>query len=117
MARAGGAFLTIENTGDTPDRLLKAASPVAARTEVHTVIKEGDVMRMREVQAIELAPKSKTELKPGGYHIMLMELAAPLKAGDRFPLTLVFEKAGAVTVDIVVEKMSGPAPDHGRVKH
>jgi copper(I)-binding protein len=84
---------------------------------VHTVIKDGDVMRMREVQAIELAPGSKTELKPGGYHIMLMDLAGPLKAGDRFPLTLVFEKAGEITVHIMVEKMSGPAPDHGKMKH
>jgi copper(I)-binding protein len=117
MARAGGAFLSIENTGDAADRLLRASSPVAARTEVHTVIKDGDVMRMREVPAIDLPAKSTTELKPGGYHVMLMELKAPLKAGDRFPLTLVFEKAGALTVEIVVEKMSGPAPDHGKMKH
>jgi len=117
MARAGGAFMSIENTGDTADKLLKAASPMAARVEVHTVIREGDVMRMREVPALELAPKSTTELKPGGYHIMMMELKAPLKVGDRFPLTLTFEKAGPVTIDIVVEKMSGPAPDHGKMKH
>lgn len=117
MARAGGAFMTIENTGGTPDRLLKAASPVAARTEVHTVIQDGDVMRMREVPALDLAPKSKVELKPGGYHVMLMELKAPLKAGDRFPLTLTFEKAGTVTVDITVEKLAGPTPDHGTMKH
>jgi len=117
MARAGGAFMTIENTGGTPDRLLKAASPVAARTEVHTVIQDGDVMRMREVPALDLAPKSKVELKPGGYHVMLMDLKAPLKAGDRFPLTLTFEKAGAITVEITVEKLAGPAPDHGTMKH
>lgn len=117
MARAGGAFLKIENTGDAPDRLLKASSPMAARTEVHTVIREGDVMRMREVSAVDLAPKSTTELKPGGYHIMLMELAGPLKAGDRFPMTLVFEKAGSITVEILVEKMAGPAHDHGKMKH
>lgn len=117
MARAGGAFMTIENTGGTSDRLLKAASPVAARTEVHTVIQDGDVMRMREVPALDLAPKSKVELKPGGYHVMLMELKAPLKAGDRFPLTLTFEKAGTITVEITVEKLTGPAPDHGTMKH
>lgn len=117
MARAGGAFMSIENTGGAPDRLLKASSPVAARTEVHTVIQDGDVMRMREVPALDLAPKSKTELKPGGYHVMLMDLKAPLKAGDRFPLTLTFEKAGNITIDIVVEKLSGPAPDHGKTKH
>ena len=117
MARAGGAFLKIENTGDAPDRLLKASTPMAARAEVHTVIREGDVMRMREVAAIDLAPKSTTELKPGSYHIMLMELAGPLKAGDRFPMTLVFEKAGSITVEILVEKMSGPAHDHGKMKH
>ncbi|MCW5745685.1 MAG: copper chaperone PCu(A)C [Alphaproteobacteria bacterium] len=117
MARAGGAFMTIENKGGTPDKLLRARSPVAARTEVHTVIRDGDVMRMREVPAIELAPNSKVELKPGGYHVMLMELKAPLKAGDKFPLTLTFEKAGEITVDIVVEKLSGPQTDHGKMKH
>ncbi len=116
-ARAGGAFMNIENTGDTADKLLRAATPMAARVEVHTVIREGDVMRMREVPALELAPRSRVELKPGGYHIMLMELKVPLKLGDRFPLTLTFEKAGPVTIDIVVEKMSGPAPDHGKMKH
>jgi copper(I)-binding protein len=90
---------------------------MATRAEVHTVIREGDVMRMREVTAIDLAPKSTTELKPGSYHIMLMELAGPLKAGDRFPLTLVFEKAGSITVEVQVEKIAGPAPDHGKMKH
>jgi copper(I)-binding protein len=117
MARSGGAFLTIENTGNTPDKLLKAASPMAAHTQVHTVTMEGDVMRMREVPAIELAPKSTTELKPGGYHIMLMELSGPLKAGDKFPLTLVFEKAGTITVDVMVEKASMPMPGHDKMKH
>ena len=117
MARAGGAFLVIENTGDTADRLLKATSPAAGRTEVHSVTMDGNVMRMREVEAIDLAAKSKVELKPGGYHIMLMELKAPLKAGDKFPLTLTFEKAGDVTVEIVVEKMAGPPAGHGGMKH
>jgi copper(I)-binding protein len=117
MARSGGAFLVIENAGDTPDRLLKASSPAAARTEVHSVTMDGNVMRMREVEAIELAAKSRVELKPGGYHIMLMELKAPLKAGDKFPLTLTFEKAGNVTVEIVVEKLAGPPAGHGGMKH
>lgn len=117
MARAGGAFMIIENAGAAVDRLLGASSPVAARTEVHMVIQDGDVMRMREVPALELAPQSRTELKPGGYHVMLMELKAPLKAGDRFPLTLNFEKAGPLTVEVLVEKLSGPASDHGKMKH
>ena len=117
MARAGGAFMNIENTGDSADKLLGATSPMAGRVEVHTVIREGDVMRMREVPVLDLAPKSRTELKPGGYHIMLMDLKAPLKVGDRFPMTLTFDKAGSITIDIVVEKMSGPAPDHGKMKH
>jgi copper(I)-binding protein len=117
MARAGGAFLVIENAGDTPDRLLKASSPAASRTEVHSVTMDGNVMRMREVEAIEVAAKSKVELKPGGYHIMLMELKAPLKAGDTFPLTLTFEQAGDVTVEIMVEKMTGPPAGHGGMKH
>ncbi|QQS14797.1 MAG: copper chaperone PCu(A)C [Rhodospirillales bacterium] len=112
MARAGAAFMVIENAGGGADRLVKASSPVAARTEIHTMIKDGDVMRMREVPAIDLAPRAKVELKPGGFHVMLMELKAPLKAGDKVPVTLTFEKAGAITIEVLVEKMSGPPAVH-----
>ncbi|WP_374445352.1 copper chaperone PCu(A)C [Stella sp.] len=112
-ARNGAAYLTIENRAAAPDRLLSAAAPVAGTVELHTVVKDGDVMRMRPVATIEIAAGATQKLQPGGYHIMLIDLKAPLKAGDRFPLDLTFEKAGRRQVEVVV----GTAPAAGHGKH
>lgn len=112
-ARAGGAYMTIVNSGATADRLLRAESSVAARTELHTVIKEGDVMRMREVPGIDVPANGKATLAPGGFHLMLMELKAPLKAGDTTAITLVFEKAGRIEVAVpIVPLGAAPAGEH-----
>jgi copper(I)-binding protein len=112
-ARAGGAYMTIVNGGSTPDRLLRAESAVAARVELHTVIKDGDVMRMREVPGIDVPANGKAMLAPGGFHIMLMELKAPLKAGDTAAMTLVFEKAGRVEVAVPILPLgAAPAGEH-----
>lgn len=101
---AGGAYLTIENKGKSADKLIAAASPVAKTVEIHTMSMEGDVMKMRAVPGIELKPSEKVEMKPGqGYHVMLIGLKQPLKAGDKFPLTLTFEKAGKTEVSVTVE--------------
>jgi copper(I)-binding protein len=112
-ARAGGAYMTIVNGGSAADRLLRAESTVAARVELHTVIKEGDVMRMREVPGIDVPANGKAMLAPGGFHIMLMELKAPLKAGDTAAITLVFEKAGRVEVAVPILPLgAAPAGEH-----
>jgi len=112
-ARAGGAFMTIVNSGATADRLLRAESSVAQRVELHTVIKEGDVMRMREVPAIDVPANGKATLAPGGFHVMLMELKAPLKAGDTAAITLVFEKAGRIEVAVPILPLGAqPAGEH-----
>jgi periplasmic copper chaperone A len=112
-ARAGGAFMTIVNTGATADRLLRVETSVAARAELHTVIMEGDVMRMREVPGIDVPANGKATLAPGGFHVMLMELKAPLKAGDTAPITLVFEKAGRVEVAVPILPLgSEPGMQH-----
>ncbi|MGE0658224.1 MAG: copper chaperone PCu(A)C [Reyranellaceae bacterium] len=113
----GGAFLSIENKGATADRLVSAASPVAKTVEIHNHIKDGDVMRMRAVDGIDLPAGGKVELKPGGYHIMLMGLSKPLKEGERFPVTLQFEKAGKIDVEIAVDKPGASEPAHGQHKH
>ena len=99
---AGGGFLKLENKGGD-DRLLSASAGVSSAVELHSMSMEGDVMRMRQVDAIELPAGKTVELKPGGLHVMFMGLKAPLKAGDSFPLKLKFEKAGEVTVDVKVE--------------
>ena len=98
----GGGFLKLENKGDT-DRLLSASASVSGSVELHTMSMDGDVMRMRQLDAIDLPAGKTVELKPGGLHIMFMGLKAPLKAGDSFPLKLKFEKAGEVTVEVKVE--------------
>lgn len=112
--RNGAAFLTVENHGTEADRLLSAATPAAATAELHTHMMDSDgVMKMRQVEAIELAPGSAVELAPGGYHIMLMGLAAPLEEGTTFPLTLRFEHAGEVTVEVVVGAIAAMGHDAG----
>lgn len=103
-AQNGSAYFAVRNTGAQPDRLLSAASTVAARTELHTNIDDNGVMKMRQVPAIEVPAGGEAVLKPGGLHVMLMGLKAPLAEGQKFPLTLTFERAGTVTVDVTVGK-------------
>jgi periplasmic copper chaperone A len=103
--RAGGAYVTIENKGKNADKLVGASSPVAKSVEIHTMTMDGNVMKMREVGQIELPASGRVEMKPGdGYHLMLMGLQQSLKAGDRFPMTLVFEKAGKAEVMVKVQE-------------
>lgn len=106
---AGGAFLKIENRGQAADKLLAARSDVAASTELHSMTMDGHVMRMREISELALPAGQTVELKPGGFHIMFTGLKAPLKSGDRVPLTLKFERAGEVTVEVKVEPPAAPA--------
>lgn len=110
---AGGAYLSIRNAGTAGDKLVSASADVSKSVELHEMKMEGDVMRMREVSAVEVPAGKAVELKPGGLHIMLMGLKAPLKQGEKFPLKLKFEKAGEVTVTVNVE---GPGASHD-MKH
>ncbi len=104
-AKAGGAYVSLMNHGPA-DRLIDARGDIAKRVEIHEHIKDGDVMKMRRVEAgIELPADGAIEMKPGGYHVMLMGLNAPLVAGETFPVTLVFESGREITVDVpVVER-------------
>lgn len=111
----GAVYLSVTATGAAPDRLVAAATPRAAKAELHTQIMDGDVMKMRALSAIEINPGEPTMLKPGGMHIMLVGLTAPLREKDRFPLTLTFEKAGKVEVEVLVE--SAGARDAGHDAH
>ena len=101
----GGAFLKIKG-GAASDRLLSASAGVAKMVELHTMEMEGNVMRMRALEGIEVPAGKAVELKPGGMHLMLMGLTQPLKSGSSFPLTLKFAKAGEVKVEVKV--MSQP---------
>ena len=104
-ARAGGAFFVILNAGTTADKLVSAASPAAGAVELHQMAMDGGVMKMRAMPSMEIPPGGKLELKPGGYHLMMLDLKQPLKAGDKVPLTLTFEKAGSFDIIIDVEAM------------
>ena len=107
---AGGGFLKIVG-GAAADRLVAASAGVSHRVELHTMTMDGNIMRMREIDAIDVPAGQTVELKPGGLHVMFMELKAPLKNGSSFPLTLRFEKGGEVTVQMTV--MTQPAPAGG----
>ena len=101
------AYMTLEIAGEAPDRLVGSSSPVAERAELHTHIMDGGVARMRPVDAVEVAPGAPTVLAPGGLHIMLIGLRQKLAPGDSVPLTLVFEQAGAITIEAPVRAMAG----------
>jgi hypothetical protein len=116
VAANGAAYMTISTAGSEADQLVAATSPVADKVELHTHIVEGDVMRMRPVKAIDVNIGEPAVLKPGGLHVMLIGLKGPLKQGERFPLTLTFEKAGSVTVDVDVEAI-GAATSRGARGH
>ena len=112
-APAGGGFLKITNTGTTPDRLISASSPAAGLVQVHEMKMDGSVMRMREVEkGLEIPAGGSVTLAPGGYHLMMMELKGALKQGSKVPVTLVFEKAGKIDVQLSVEGLGATQPSH-----
>ncbi len=109
---ATGAFLVIDAA--EPVSLVGARSPVAASAQVHEMAMEGTVMKMRPAPAVRIEPGHRLELKPGGYHIMLMGVRSPLKAGERVPLSLEFERAdgGRIRVETQAEvrELNAAAP-------
>jgi periplasmic copper chaperone A len=112
--KATGAFMTLTSSGDA--KLISVSSPVAGVVEVHEMAMEGDVMRMRAVSDLSLPAGKAVDLKPGGYHVMLMGLKQPLKAGDTVPVTLVVEgkdqKRETIEVQAPVRALSGQMMQH-----
>jgi len=100
----GATYLTMTNKGP-PDRLVGVTAPIAASAELHETTRENGVMKMRPVEGLTLATDQPVTLAPGGYHVMLMGLKHPLKAGEDFPLTLSFEHAQPITVTVKVEAL------------
>ena len=106
-AKVGGGYLSIENTGPVADRLVAVSVPFAARSEIHEMAVKDGIMTMRPLdQGVEVPAGAKVEFKPGGYHIMFMELKQPLKQGDSMKGTLTFEKAGTVDVEFKVDSIA-----------
>jgi copper(I)-binding protein len=120
-AKIGGGYLTVTNNGGAPDRLVSATTNVADHVEIHEMAMANNVMTMRKLDNGVAVPPGKTvAFAPGGYHLMLMGLKAPLKEGDRVKATLTFEKAGPIEVTINVEGIGAqhpaPADDHSKHK-
>ncbi|MBL8807855.1 MAG: copper chaperone PCu(A)C [Rhodospirillales bacterium] len=120
-AKTGAGYVRIVNHSDKAERLVSATSPVAGRVELHEMATVNNVMQMRPLpRGIDIKGKETVELKPGGLHIMFLDLKQPLVAGKKVPLTLKFEREGEVTVEIEVRDMRGNAPaqgGHGQHKH
>ena len=108
----GGGYFRIDG-GPTADRLLAVSADIAQSVELHTMRMDGDVMRMRQLDSVDVPAKQSVEFKPGGMHVMLIGLKTPLKVGNNFPMTLRFEKAGSVSVNVRVL----PAPPVSEHKH
>jgi periplasmic copper chaperone A len=116
-AKTGGGFLTIENKGSVADRLVAVSGDFAGKIEVHEMAVKDGVMTMRPLEnGLTIEPGKTVKLAPGGYHLMMLDLKAPLKRGDKLPVTLQFEKAGtvAVTLDVQGVGAKGPAANSGK---
>jgi periplasmic copper chaperone A len=114
-SKIAAGYLTITNNGKTADKLVSVSAPSAKQVEVHEMAMKDGVMTMRPIPGgIAIGSGKSIKLTPGGLHMMFMNIAAPLKQGDSFPATLVFEKAGAVEVMFAVQGMGarGPSAPH-----
>jgi periplasmic copper chaperone A len=105
-------YMTVINDGQDTDRLLGATTPMAEKVELHSNTNDNGVMKMRELSSIEIVAGNKVALKPGGTHAMLVGLKQLLVAGQSFPLTLEFEKAGKIDVTVSVEKVGAMEHQH-----
>jgi copper(I)-binding protein len=112
-SRPAAAYMQIHNTGAADDMLTGAASPIAGRVEIHESKMEGGVMKMRPATPLPIPAGEDVMLKPGGYHVMLMQLEQPLNEGDSVQIELTFSKAGAVTLEVPVRKAGATDSGHG----
>lgn len=101
-AMATAAFMTIRNTGPREVRVVKASNPASRITELHTHLNEGGVMKMRQVKDIPVPPGGAALLKPGGLHVMLIEMKSPLKEGDTVPITLGLDDGSSKEISVPV---------------
>lgn len=112
VAKAGVAYVSVMNHGATADRLVSITTTAATGAELHTTVMEGDVMKMETVGPLDVPPMATVEMKPGGLHVMLTGLKAPLKEGQKIELILTFEKAGEVRVAVPVGAVAAGTHDH-----
>lgn len=110
-AKVGGAYLELKAQAGAGDRLLSASSPAAGAVEIHEHVNDGGVMRMRRIDGLAVPAGRSVTMKPGSYHLMMMDLKQPLKQGDKVQLTLTFEKAGTLSVEGPIAPLGAMAGD------
>ena len=110
-AASGAGYMTLTNNGTTPDRVNCVSSDVSAQCQIHTMTMEDGVMKMRPVEGgLEIKPGETITLKPGGFHMMLLDLKHPLEQGQNVKATLKFDHAGTVDVEYPIVAIGAPAP-------
>ena len=117
-AKIAGGYLTVENKGSAPDRLVGGVGDNIGKVEIHEMAMNNGVMKMRPLDnGLAIEPGKTVKLAPGGYHLMLMDLKQPFKAGEKVPVTLEFEKAGKVAVSLDVQAVGAQSPSGGDANH
>ena len=111
-AKVAAGYLEIRNNGKQADRLLSASTPVAKKVEMHVTERAGEVAKMRQLRVFEVPPRERLTLEPNGAHLMLVGIVQPLKKGERFPMTLRFERAGEIEVQFEVQEMGSRHSRH-----
>ena len=111
-AKVAVGYMEIRNNGAQPERLLSATTSVAQRVEMHITQRDGEVMKMRQVKAFEIPARERYALRPGGSHLMLVDITRPLKKGERFTMTLRFERAGELELELEVQELGSRHPRH-----
>ncbi|CAD5109799.1 copper chaperone PCu(A)C [Zestomonas carbonaria] len=112
-APTAAAYFAVQNKGAEADRLLGVDTPAAGKAELHEHVHAGEMMKMQQVQSVEIPAGGEARFAPGGYHVMLFDLEKQYRDGERFPMTLHFEKAGDVAVEVVVQKEAPADKGHG----
>jgi len=117
-AKVGGGYLTIENKGSAPDRLIGGSAEVSDKVQVHEMAVNNGVMTMRPLdQGLVIEPGKTVKLAPGGYHLMLLDLKNPLKQGEKLPITLEFERAGKVSLSLDIQGIGAQGPANSDGSH
>lgn len=111
-APAGAAYFVVHNRSAQGDQVIGASTPRAAKAELHTHVHMGEMMKMQKVDSVAVPAGGEARFEPGGNHLMLFGLTQPLVAGERFPLTLEFEKAGKLEVEVAIEAEAPKSGHH-----
>lgn len=117
VSPTGAAYMVIENHGQQPDALIGVSTPIAGHAELHEHVHQGDLMKMQQIERVEIAPGERVEFVPGGYHVMLFDLRQPLTADTAYALTLEFERAGELEVEVRVHEQPSPAAKRAAHDH